>query len=106
MDNSHTARALQNDVRLGSIKLLVNDNPSAIRNFDNDGVISLHVTCKHHDSACVVGYIVSLADITLDTIDRQGNTALHFACLGAKYETIALLLEKYDAVSVSKWNAH
>ena len=73
----------------------MNDNPSAIRKFDNNGVISLHVACKHHDSAIVVGYIVSLADITLDTIDRQGNTALHyFACLGAKYETIALLLEK------------
>ena len=65
-----------------------------MRNFDNNGVIPLHVACKHHDSASVVGYIVSRADITLDTIDRQGNTALHFACLGAKYETIALLLEK------------
>ncbi len=105
MDNSHTARALQNDVRLGSIKVLVNGNPSALRNFDNNGVIPLHVAFKHHDSACVVGYIVSLADISLDTIDRQGNTALHFACLGEKFETIALLLEKYDAVSLSRRNA-
>ena len=81
----------------------MNDNPSAIRKFDNNGVISFHVACKHHDSASVVGYIVSLADITLDTIDRQGNTTLHyFACLGITYETIALLLKKYDAVSVSK----
>ena len=100
----HTA--LQNNVRLGSIKLLVNGNPSAIRTIDKNGMLPLHVACKHHDSACVVGYIVSLADETLDTIDRQGNTALHYACLGAKYQTIALLLEKYDAVSVSRRNAH
>jgi hypothetical protein len=37
---------------------------------------------------------------------REGNTALHYACLGAKYETITLLLEKYDAISVSKRNTH
>ena len=99
-------RALQNNVRLGSIKLLVNGNSSAIRNSDKNGVIPLHVACQYHDSACVVGYIASLADETIDTIDRQGNTALHYACLGAKYETIALLLDKYDAVSVSRRNAH
>ena len=39
-------------------------------------------------------------------MDRDGNTALHYACRGAKYDTIALLLEKYDAVSVSKRNAN
>ena len=49
--------------------------------------------------------IASLADETIDTTDRQGNTALHYDCLGAKYETIALLLDKYDAVSVSRRNA-
>ena len=99
----HTA--LQRNVRLGSIKLLINGNPSAIRNFDNNGAIPLHVACEHHDSD-VVQYLVSLADITLDTIDREGSTALHYACRGAKYDTIALLLEKYDAVSVSKRNDH
>ena len=43
---------------------------------------------------------------TLDAVDGEGNTALHLACRGAKHDTIALLLEKYDAVSVSKRNAH
>ena len=38
-------------------------------------------------------------------MDREGNTALHLACRGAKYDTIALLLEKYGAVSVSTRNA-
>jgi hypothetical protein len=39
-------------------------------------------------------------------VDKEGDTAIHYACHGAKHETIALLLEKYDAVSVSKRNAH
>jgi ankyrin repeat protein len=98
--------ALQNNVRLGSIKLLVKGNPSAIRSFNRSGVIPLHLACQHHDSASVVQYLLSLSEITLDTVDREGNTALHHACLGAKHDTIALLLEKYDAVSVSKRNAH
>ena len=38
-------------------------------------------------------------------MDRDGNTALHCACQGAKYNTIAMFLEKYDAVSVSRRNA-
>jgi ankyrin repeat protein len=50
--------------------------------------------------------LVGLGATTLEAVDRKGNTALHLACRGAKYETIALLLDKYDAVSVSKRNAN
>ena len=42
---------------------------------------------------------------TLRAVDYDNNTALHYACRGAKHTTIGLLLEKYDAVSVSKRNA-
>ena len=80
-------------------------NPSAIRNFDQSGAIPLHIACQHHNSAKVVQYLVEHDTTTLDAMDRNGNTALHYACRGAKYETIALLLKKYDAVSVSKRNA-
>ena len=51
-------------------------------------------------------YLVGLDTTTLDIMDKKGNTALHYACRGAKYETITILLEKYDAVSVSKRNSH
>ena len=44
-------------------------------------------------------------DPSLDAMDRDGNTALHYACRGAKHHTIALLVKKYDAVSVSRRNA-
>eukprot|EP00984_Skeletonema_dohrnii_P030956 scaffold22890_cov109-Skeletonema_dohrnii-CCMP3373.AAC.3 len=99
-------RALQNNVRLGSIKLLVKGNPSAIRNVDISCAMPLHVACEYHDSPTVVQYLVELDTTTLGTVDSQGNTVLHLACRGAKYETIALILDKYDAVSVSKRNAH
>ena len=43
---------------------------------------------------------------TLRAVDYDSNTAIHYACRGAKYDTIALLLEKYDAISISRRNAH
>ena len=98
-------RALQNNVRIGSIKLLSVGNPSAVKSIDNSGALPLHVACEHHDSTSVVEYLLGYARITHTAIDRDGNTALHYACRGAKYNTIALLLEKYGAVSVSKRNA-
>ena len=99
----HTA--IQNNVTLGSIKLLVKGNPHAVQSPDNSGALPLHIACEHHDSASVVEYLVELDTTTLDALDRDRNTALHCACSGAKYDTIALLLGKYDAVSVSKRNA-
>ena len=96
--------ALQNNARLGSIKLFVKGNPHALQSPDNGGELPLHVACQHHNSTDVFDYLVGLDPSTLDAVDREGNTALHFACRSAKYETITLLLEKYDAVSVSKRN--
>eukprot|EP00984_Skeletonema_dohrnii_P008978 scaffold3366_cov129-Skeletonema_dohrnii-CCMP3373.AAC.7 len=98
----HTA--LQNNVRLGSIKLLVKGNPPALQTPDNSGALPLHVACQHHDSVNVVQYLIELDATTLDAVDRDGNTALHLACHCARHEIIAMLLEKYDAVSVSKRN--
>eukprot|EP00986_Skeletonema_menzelii_P001118 scaffold304_cov80-Skeletonema_menzelii.AAC.12 len=98
-------RALQNNVRLGSIKLLVKGNPQSVQSSDSIGSLPLHVACMHHDSTNVIDYLIGLDRSTLDAVDRDGNTALHLACRGARYEVIAMLLEKYDAVSVSRWNA-
>jgi ankyrin repeat protein len=99
-------RALRDNVTLGSIKLLVKGNPSAITCTDNSGALPLHVACKHHESASVVEYLVGLNSDTLTIVDREGNTALHHACRCAKYDTIALLLGEYGATSVSKGNVH
>jgi len=100
----HTA--LQNNVTLGSVKLLVKGNPPAVQSPDNSGALPLHVACEHHDCARVVQYLVGLDGTTLNSVNREENTALHLACRGAKYEIIAMLLETYDALSVSKQNIH
>ena len=104
--------ALQNNVRLGSIKLLIKGNLAAIISPDNSGALPLHIACQHHDSTNIIDYLVELDnswlvhDSTLGAVDRDGNTALHLACRSAKYETITLFLEKYNAVSVSKRNVY
>ena len=99
----HTA--LQNNVRLGSIKLLVKGNPTAVHSPDNRGSLPLHVACLHHDSTAIIQYLVGLDTTALEAVDNKHNTALHYACSGAKYETITMMLEMYDAVSISKQNA-
>ena len=100
----HTA--IQNNVRLGSIKLFAKGNPEALQSSDNSGALPLHVACQHHESVNVIQYLVELDQSTLDVVDREGNTALHLACQNARHDIITLLLEKYDAVSVSKRNAN
>jgi len=99
-------RALRDNITLGSIKLLIKGNPAAVQTPDNDGALPLHLAIQHHDSPKVVDYLVGLDPNTLTDVDREGNTALHQACRGAKYEAIALLMQKYHAVSVSKRNAY
>jgi ankyrin repeat protein len=97
-------RALRDNAPLGSIKLLVKRNPSAVLTPDNSDALPLHVAIQHYDATKVVDYLIRLDSGTLTAVDREGNTALHLACHGAKYDIIALLLEKYDAVSVSQGN--
>jgi ankyrin repeat protein len=99
----HTA--LENNVRLGSIKLLVGGYPPAVQSPDHNGALPLHIACAHHESATVLQYMIELDTTTLEAVDEENNTALHYACRGAKFETITLLLEKYGAVSVSQRNA-
>ena len=98
-------RALQNNIRLGSIKLLVEGNPAALQSADNSDALPLHVACMHHDSSEVIDYLVGLDPSTLDAVDGEGNAALHLACRNARHGIIALFLEKYGAVSVSTRNA-
>jgi ankyrin repeat protein len=82
-------RALQNNIRLGSIKLLVKGDLHVIESHDNRGALPLHVACLYHESASVVQHLFGLDKTTLDAVDRVGNTTLHYACRDAKYETIA-----------------
>ena len=67
-------------------------------------IIALMVVTAFVQTAGVASVMPFLAVVTEPDIVNS-NTALHFACRGAKYKTIALLLGKYDAVSVSRRNA-
>eukprot|EP00984_Skeletonema_dohrnii_P021743 scaffold10944_cov84-Skeletonema_dohrnii-CCMP3373.AAC.2 len=77
----HTALQIQSNVRLGSIKLLVKGNPSAIRTFDRSGVHrdTFAHCCQHHESPSVIKYLVGLDATTLYAVDQEGNTVLHLA---------------------------
>jgi ankyrin repeat protein len=97
-------KALCDNVRLGSIKLLVKGNPSAICTFDNRGTIPLHVACQHHKTPAVVDYLIGLNKVTLTTADEDGNTALHHACRSTNHAIVAVLLDKYGSMSVCKRN--
>jgi ankyrin repeat protein len=101
----HTA--LQTNGCLGRIKLLCENIPQARDAQDSSGSFPLHVACQHHDSTDVIEFLLEegLGTSALYDVDFKNNTALHYACRGAKYETIAMLIEKYNAVSISNQNA-
>lgn len=99
-------RALSDNVTLGSTKLLVKGNLSAVRTPDSTGAMPLHLACQHQESASIVEYLIGLDQTTLQAVDEIGNTVLHYACRGAKYDTIALLLDNYGGISISQRNAH
>ncbi len=65
-----------------------------------------HVACQRHVSPAVVEYLINLNEVTLGTVDEEGNTGLHHACRGANHAIIALLLDKYGSMSISKRNAN
>jgi ankyrin repeat protein len=84
----------------------VKRNHSAVLVPDNSGALPLHVAIQQCDSPKVVDYLIGLDPNTLTAVDMEGDTALHLACRGAKHDIIALLLEKYSAVSVSQGNVY
>ena len=69
-------------------------------------MIPLHVACQHNGSASIVEYLLDLNPSSLRARDFDDNTALHYACRDANNAIIALLLDKYDSMSVSKRNTH
>jgi ankyrin repeat protein len=94
---------IDDNITLGSIKLLVEGNPNAVHAPDNDGAYPLHLACRHNFPT-VVEYLADLNAVVLQRINDDGDTPLHYACRNAKYDTIALLLDKYEAVSVFRKN--
>ena len=91
---------------IGAIKLLVEGNPAALQTPNKDGAVPLHLAVQSRRSPDAIQILINHDSDrnTISIADSNGNTALHYACLGANYELIALLLENYGPLSVSKRN--
>ena len=91
---------------IGAIKLLVEGNPAALQTPNKDGAVPLHLAIQSRRPSNVIKILIN-HDSDRNTIriaDSKGNTALHYACLDANHEIIALILENYGPLSVSKRN--
>lgn len=99
-------KELQNNVRLESIKLLKKGLPFALSHVDSNGALPLHLACEHHESPSVAQYLLSLETRSLQAVDYDNNTILHYACRGANYGIIAMLLKTHRHLPISQRNAH
>jgi len=91
-------RALvRGNVALGSTKLLAQANLFALAAPDNNGAIPLHLACHHSLLTGVVQYLIECNERSLDMKDSEENNIMHYACRGAAYATIKLLLDKFGS---------
>ena len=98
--------ALQARAPLGSIKLLVEGNPSAVNALDCNGILPLDIAC-HSGAVGVVKYLaeVDSDDDRLHTCDVSNNFPLHHACRGGNCEVIEYLLNTpMSSATVSERN--
>eukprot|EP00986_Skeletonema_menzelii_P009367 scaffold4260_cov81-Skeletonema_menzelii.AAC.2 len=63
---------------LGSIKLLVEGNPTAVFTPDSDGAIPLHLAVQHHSSSEVIRFLIRNAT-TLAIADLKGSDQIYEA---------------------------
>jgi len=83
--------ALKDKAPLGSIKLLLKVNPSAIRIADKDMAFPLHIACEF-SPVKVVKYLVELSRIPMSYLDMNRDSILHYACRGGNLEVIKHLM--------------
>jgi len=96
--------ALKDNAPLGSIKLLVKGNTSAIRVPNNNMAFPLHVACEF-SSGKVVKYLMNMLDDRMKNhLDANDDSILHYACRGGNCEVVKYLLHK-QSPHVSKRNA-
>lgn len=86
---------IQRNASLGSVKLLVQRNPAALQIVDNHGSLPLHYACKCQ--ADIVQYLVEPYDGSLNTLDANGNSTLHCACIGGACDVVSYLMQKQNS---------
>jgi len=96
--------ALKDNAPLGSIKLLVKGNPSAIRIVDYNLAFPLHISCQF-SSVKVVRHLVELdSRVPVGHLDTNKDSILHYACRGGNLGVIRYLVDSYGSL-VSDINA-
>jgi len=88
---------LQGDITLGSIKLLVRGNLSALQVVDRNGVRPIHIACRSA-TADVVKFLME-APNGLDVCDTNKDYPIHYACRAANFDVIKYLVERNTPVS-------
>jgi len=86
---------IQRNVSLGSVKLLVQRNLAALQIVDNQGSLPLHYACKCQ--ADIVQYLVESFGDSLNTLDANGNSTLHCACIGGACDVVSYLVQKQNS---------
>ena len=100
-------RNADDEVKLEILKLLLEKCPES--HADSFGRHPIHIAARFQSTIfcrMLIGAYLSLDPNTLTAVDGEGNTALHYACRGANYDIIELLLEKYDSTFFSRRNEH
>ena len=90
--------AVKDNIPLGSIKLLVEGNPSAIRTADGHMAFPLHIACEF-SSVKVVKYLVKECfSIPMSQLDTNKDSIVHYACRGGNFEVVKYLLTNHASL--------
>jgi len=90
--------ALKDKVPLGTIKLFLKGNPSAIRVPDNQFAFPLHIACEF-SSAKVVRYLAGESNkYILGHLDENKDSILHYACRGRNLDIVKYLLDEHTSL--------
>lgn len=94
--------ALKDNAALGSIKLLVEGNPSAIQTADNMLAFPLHIACEF-SSLQVVRFLLDYDDgiIPMYQMNSNKDSILHCACRRGNLAVIMYLIESHASLVAS-----
>jgi len=90
--------ALKGKIPLGSIKLLLKGNPSAIRTVDDNLAFPLHIACQF-STVKVVRHLVELdSRIPVGRLDMNNDSVLHYACRGGNLDVLRYLVDCHGSL--------
>eukprot|EP00956_Cyclotella_meneghiniana_P033581 scaffold97323_cov40-Cyclotella_meneghiniana.AAC.4 len=92
----HRVLQMQNEnVSLGTIKLMVEAHSVSVAVADYGGCIPLHYACRLGDLN-IVKYLVDKDKNSLANLDNKGNLPLHHACLAGNPDIVSYILNMTD----------